>query len=213
MGRHSSKRRPRRGLFALGAVAGAVAGLSTSQGTANAAEKSGVVDWTPLINCESGGRLRVTNPDSSASGLFQIIDSTWSSNGGREFAKRAKDATEEQQFIIANRLFERRGLQPWDASKHCWKGRVKVQPGSVKQTGLHRKPDDVPKAEPKRQDPPAEKPGGKHRRTDHIVKVGDTLSDIAAANDCTWQEIFEANRHVVKNPNLINPGLRLTIPV
>lgn len=207
MGRHR-KRRTRRGLWTFGAVAGAVAGL-TAQGTAHASEKQGVVDWTALLNCESSGDAKATNPDSSASGLFQILDSTWASNGGREFAKRAKDATEEQQFIIANRLFERRGLQPWDASKHCWKGRVKVVDGPAKQTGRHRAPEGTPA--PSKQEPSKPQAPGKHRA--HVVEDGDTLSSIAAENNIDRHALWNANRGAIGNPNMIHPGLRLTIPV
>jgi len=51
--------------------------------------------------------------------------------------------------------------------------------------------------------------------TVYEVKPGDSLSKIAKAhygkaND--WPRIFEANRDVVKDPNMIHPGQRLKIP-
>jgi nucleoid-associated protein YgaU len=51
--------------------------------------------------------------------------------------------------------------------------------------------------------------------TIYEVKPGDSLSKIAKAhygkaND--WPRIFEANRDVVKDPNMIHPGQRLKIP-
>ncbi|MCC8174017.1 MAG: LysM peptidoglycan-binding domain-containing protein [Odoribacter sp.] len=46
------------------------------------------------------------------------------------------------------------------------------------------------------------------------VKSGDNLSKIAKKYPgMTWQRIFEANKHVLKSPDLIRPGQKLTIPV
>ncbi len=50
----------------------------------------------------------------------------------------------------------------------------------------------------------------------HIIKKGDTLSAIAKqfygkAND--YPKIFEANREVIKDPNLIFPGQKIRIPL
>ena len=50
----------------------------------------------------------------------------------------------------------------------------------------------------------------------YIIKKGDTLSAIAKqfygkAND--YPKIFEANREVIKDPNLIFPGQKIRIPL
>lgn len=49
----------------------------------------------------------------------------------------------------------------------------------------------------------------------YVVQKGDSLSKIAKneygnAND--WHKIFEANRDIIKDPDLIYPGQTLTIP-
>lgn len=45
------------------------------------------------------------------------------------------------------------------------------------------------------------------------VKAGDNLSKIAAKYPgMTWQKIFEANKDILKNPDLIHPGQKLKIP-
>ena len=49
----------------------------------------------------------------------------------------------------------------------------------------------------------------------YVVKKGDSLSKIAKheygnAND--WRKIFEANRDIIKDPDLIFPGQTLKIP-
>ena len=47
----------------------------------------------------------------------------------------------------------------------------------------------------------------------YTVKSGDTLSKIASQYGIKWKDIFEANKDQIKNPDLIQPGWRLKIPV
>lgn len=54
----------------------------------------------------------------------------------------------------------------------------------------------------------AEAPGAE----EYTVKKGDTLSKIASRYGITWKDIFEANKDIVKNPDLIQPGWKLKIP-
>jgi len=54
-------------------------------------------------------------------------------------------------------------------------------------------------------------------RTDrtYTVQGGDSLSKIAKkfyGDANSWKRIFEANKDVVKNPDLIQPGWKLRIP-
>ena len=49
----------------------------------------------------------------------------------------------------------------------------------------------------------------------YVVQAGDSLSKIAKkfygkAN--SWNRIFEANKDVIKNPDIIQPGWKLQIP-
>ncbi len=49
----------------------------------------------------------------------------------------------------------------------------------------------------------------------YVVKPGDNLSKIAKAvygDASRWQEIFEANKDTLKDPNLIRVGQELRIP-
>jgi hypothetical protein len=48
--------------------------------------------------------------------------------------------------------------------------------------------------------------------TTYTVKSGDSLSTIAAKYGTSWQKLYEANKNIIKNPNLIYPGQVLTIP-
>lgn len=62
--------------------------------------------------------------------------------------------------------------------------------------------------------PPAEPPKPAPAKT-YVVAKGDSLSKIAQriygdANQ--WRKIYEANRDIIKNPDLIYPGQTLKIP-
>ena len=49
----------------------------------------------------------------------------------------------------------------------------------------------------------------------YIVQSGDSLSKIAKkfyGDANKWKRIFEANKDVVKNPDVIQPGWKLQIP-
>jgi len=49
----------------------------------------------------------------------------------------------------------------------------------------------------------------------YVVKAGDSLSKIAKAeygNANQWKKIYEANKDVIKDPDLIQPGWKLRIP-
>lgn len=52
--------------------------------------------------------------------------------------------------------------------------------------------------------------------TTYVVVDGDSLSKIAKrhyGDAKKWRRIYEANRAVISNPDLIHPGQRLQIPV
>jgi len=48
--------------------------------------------------------------------------------------------------------------------------------------------------------------------TVYTVRSGDTLSGIGQRYGVSWQAIFEANRDVLDDPDLIKPGQELNIP-
>lgn len=201
------------------AVTGAV-GFGLVQGTSYAQ------DWGPIIQCESGGNPRAKNPSSTASGLFQFINGTWRAYGGGEFAPTAKQATVEQQHIVANRAFAAEGYRPWNASKSCWGGKVGSSAPSPRESPRTAAPEreepqrsPAPQRAPVRPRPTAPAPEVvRHAPTEstrtHIVRPGDTLSHIAVAHGVHggWPALYERNRDVVGgNPDLIFPGQRLAL--
>lgn len=45
------------------------------------------------------------------------------------------------------------------------------------------------------------------------IKAGDSLSKIATKYPgVSWQQIFEANKDIIKDPNMIYPGMKIKIP-
>lgn len=50
-----------------------------------------------VMMCESGGNLRAENPSSSASGKWQIIDSTWGGYGGYSRASHAPESVQDER--------------------------------------------------------------------------------------------------------------------
>ena len=136
-GRHRKPNGNHLNQAALLATTGAFAAvpMALTTGTASAAELTPTVEasatdlapsinWGPIIACESGGNAHAQNSGSTASGLFQFVDGSWRAYGGAKFAARAKDATTAQQTQIANIAYQRSGLTPWTASRHCWNGKV-----------------------------------------------------------------------------------------
>lgn len=47
---------------------------------------------------------------------------------------------------------------------------------------------------------------------EYEVKRGDSLSAIGERYGVAWRKIYEANRDVIKDPDLIQPGWKLKIP-
>ena len=72
---------------------------------------------TYIVMCESGG-TNAENPRSTASGYYQILDSTWAAHGGVELSgvSHASAATLAQQSIIAARIWASGGASQWACS-------------------------------------------------------------------------------------------------
>ena len=47
---------------------------------------------------------------------------------------------------------------------------------------------------------------------EYEVQKGDSLSKIGQKHGVSWKEIYEANRDLIKDPDLIHPGWKLKIP-
>ena len=57
----------------------------------------------------------------------------------------------------------------------------------------------------------ADLPEGGQAHT-YTVEAGDNLSKIGAKYGITWKAIYDANRDIISNPDMIHPGQELKIP-
>lgn len=48
--------------------------------------------------------------------------------------------------------------------------------------------------------------------SEYTVVSGDSLSKIASKHGTTWQKIYEINKDVIKNPDMLQLGWKLKIP-
>ncbi|HET9257643.1 MAG TPA: transglycosylase family protein [Pseudonocardiaceae bacterium] len=71
--------------------------------------------WDRVALCESGGNWSANTGNGYYGGL-QFTRSTWSSFGGRTYARTANYATRLQQIAIAERVLR---VQGWDAWPTC----------------------------------------------------------------------------------------------
>lgn len=94
---------------------------------------TGDVVFNAIGRCESwnaklgANDLKAKNPTSSASGEFQIINSTWYEEGlkywGQDFYKKNIWTTDNRE--LAWYIYQKRGTRDWNASKACWGKYVK----------------------------------------------------------------------------------------
>jgi hypothetical protein len=72
-----------------------------------------------IAYCESRLNPKAKNPNSSAKGLLQIIDSTW-----REFGCTGNVYDPDDNFSCGLKIATESGFHHWNASKSCWQGEV-----------------------------------------------------------------------------------------
>ncbi len=68
--------------------------------------------WDRIAQCESSGRWDINTGNGYYGGL-QFNLGTWRSVGGNDFASYPHKASRAEQITVANRLYAKRGLQPW----------------------------------------------------------------------------------------------------
>ncbi|MDN5857072.1 MAG: LysM peptidoglycan-binding domain-containing protein [Pseudonocardia sp.] len=181
------------------AVAGAVVvGTPLAlAGTANAAADS---TWDRLAQCESGGRWNI-NTGNGYSGGLQFSPSTWRAFGGTGAAHNASRA---EQIAVAERVLAVQGWGAWPSCSKKIGASGKAEPRKV-----------VKASAPARTAPKAAAPVAPVSKNgaDYTVVAGDTLSEIAAAQNVPggWQAIFARNTDVLSDPNLLMVGQQLDL--
>ncbi|MEU9252541.1 transglycosylase family protein [Streptomyces sp. NPDC048270] len=227
----SGKGKHRRGskavrIVTLAGVAGvAVAAPLMAAGTASAATAS---EWDKVAQCESGGNWAINTGNGYYGGL-QFSSSTWAGYGGKAYAPQANQASKAQQIAVAEKVLKGQGKGAWP---HCGKGlsnssytgggATEAAPKQEKKTEPKKtqpKKTEPKKTEPKRAEAPttrserSEAPAPKTGNGSYEVKSGDTLGTIADANGVQggWQKLFELNKDIVSDADLIFPGQKLKL--
>ncbi|MEU1181990.1 transglycosylase family protein [Streptomyces sp. NPDC005820] len=223
-------RKTRKTAVLAGAALLAPLGLLAATGNAAAAD-SGV--WDRIAQCESGGNWHINTGNGYYGGL-QFSASTWRAYGGSAYAATADGASREQQIAVATKVQKSQGWGAWPvcSARAGATGSAPSTSGSHSSTSKSStsnssksnsskstsgkstrssKPSSTTKSgssrAPERTTTSTSRGSG---RGDYTVRVGDTLSTIAAAHNTTWQQLYTANRTVIGNdPDLILPGQRL----
>ncbi len=116
-----------------------------------------------------------------------------------EFAPVAHQATREEQIVVAERVLAKQGWNAWPACSR--KTGVRGESATQRDAPASNSGDQVRLAS-------AESTSG-----NYVVKSGDTLGRIAAANNVAggWKALVEKNPALTANPDSLVPGQRITL--
>jgi LysM repeat protein len=184
----------------------AVTGLAILSVPASAVAVEAAPDeaFNLIAECETGGRNvmnYINDATHTASGPWQITNTTWRAYGGTEFAPTAMQATPAQQLVVARRIQAANpSWSDWDESRHCWGPRMPaaMRGEDVTEIDLAGSAPVAPAPVP---EPTVAEPTG---TLTYTVRSGDTLSRIAAATGHTTAEL--AGWNSLANPDVIMPG-------
>jgi len=204
-GRHrkpsATRRRVARVAVSGVALGAPVALLSTPAQAASASQ------WDAVAQCESGGNYAINTGNGFYGGL-QFTLSTWQAFGG---TGNPAAASEAEQIRVAENVLAGQGKGAWPV---CGVGLGAASPSSAPAL---QAPAPVPAAPQQRavEQPapvaaqaPAPQPAPAAVGVTYTVVSGDTMATIAQRNNVQggYQALFERNRDVVENVNLIFPG-------
>ncbi|MFB6812282.1 transglycosylase family protein [Streptomyces sp. NPDC056387] len=215
-------------IVTLAGVAGvAVAAPLMAAGSASAATAS---EWDRVAQCEAGGNWSINTGNGYYGGL-QFSSSTWAAYGGKAYAAQANQASKSQQIAIAEKVLKGQGKGAWPVcgkglSNSSYAGGGAAETTKKVETKTQTQKAQPKKAEPKKEAPKraeaaapttrserAEAPVVKTGNGSYEVKAGDTLGTIAEANGVKggWEKLFELNKDIVSDADLIYPGQMLKL--
>ena len=192
----------------------ALAGVVVGAPIALAAPADAAPNWDALAQCESGGNWSISTGNGYSGGL-QFSSSTWAAYGGTQYSSTASGATREEQIAVAQRVLASQGAGAWPSctAKTGWNngGGSTATRTTTRTTTKKVAPKATPKAAPKAA--PQAAPVTAKNGADYTVQPGDSLSKIAAAQnvDGGWTVIFDRNRDIIRDPDLIFPGQQLDL--
>jgi len=218
-GRHRKPSATRRHVTRA-AVAGIALGAPLAL-TAAPAQAASTAQWDAVAKCESGGNWAINTGNGYYGGL-QFALSTWQGFGGQGNPAAASKA---EQIRIAEKVLAVQGKGAWPVCGVGLGAASPVQAQAAPQAPAVQAPAfQAPAVRAPVQQAPAE-PAHTHPQpvpaapqiaasgATYTVKSGDTMSKIAQANNVQggFMALFERNRDVVENVNLIFPGERLKL--
>jgi LysM repeat protein len=196
---------------------------------ATSSSAASVATWDAVAQCESGGNWHINTGNGYYGGL-QFSQSSWEAAGGLKYAQRADLATKDQQIAVAEKLLALQGPGAWACASAggltAGGPAPDVNPGGSSSSSAGSSSSSSAKTTKKTttaKSTPAKKTGSAgHTATDwrrhgakgsYTVVAGDTLSRIAAGHHVKggWHKLFELNKDVVKDANLIYPGQHLRL--
>jgi resuscitation-promoting factor RpfA len=225
-GKHRRPSKATRALALAGVTGVAVAAPLMAVGNASAATAS---EWDAVAQCESGGNWSINTGNGYYGGL-QFSASTWAAYGGTAYAPTADKATKAQQITIAEKVLAAQGKGAWPVcgtglSSAAYNGSAPTTsskttaPSTTSKSAATRSTDQqAASRSAERTAPSASKTvttptGKKVKKGDGEYKVvkGDTLSLIAEKHHVQggWKKLFELNKDIVEDANLIYPGQQL----
>ncbi|MCX2185092.1 transglycosylase family protein [Streptomyces sp. SKN60] len=224
-GKHRRAAKATRAVALVGVAGVAVAAPLMTAGSASAATSS---EWDAVAQCESGGNWSINTGNGYYGGL-QFSASTWAAYGGTAYAARADQASKSQQIAVAEKVLAGQGKGAWPScgvglSGASYDGgsaeaptsapapkRTAEQPTTRSEQRTAPKPAAPKKTESKKT---VTTPTGKKVKKgdgEYKVVAGDTLSKIAQAHHVKggWEKLFELNKDIVQDADLIYPGQQL----
>ena len=221
-GKHRRPSKATRAAALAGVTGVAIAAPLMAAGNASAATAS---EWDTVAQCESGGNWSINTGNGYYGGL-QFSASTWAAYGGTQYAAQANQASKSQQIAVAEKVLASQGKGAWPVcgtglSSAGYDGGSSSSSSSSSNSGSSNtssRSTEEQSASRSTDRPAAKKTvttptGKKVKKGDGEYKVvkGDTLSSIAEKHKVKggWQKLFQLNKDIVQDADLIYPGQQL----
>ncbi|MCQ9134040.1 transglycosylase family protein [Streptomyces hilarionis] len=225
-GKHRRPSKATRAAALAGVTGVAIAAPLMAAGNASAATAS---EWDAVAQCESGGNWSINTGNGYYGGL-QFSASTWAAYGGTQYAAQANQASKSQQISVAEKVLASQGKGAWPVCGTGLSGASynggsdsSNSSGSSSSSGSSDSGNSTRSTEKQSASRSTDRPaasktvttptGEKVKKGDGEYKVvkGDTLSSIAAKHKVKggWHKLFELNKDIVEDANLIFPGQQL----
>ncbi|MFJ4952900.1 transglycosylase family protein [Streptomyces sp. NPDC088760] len=225
-GKHRRPSKAVRAITLAGVTGAVVAAPLMAAGNASAATSA---EWDKVAQCESGGNWSINTGNGYYGGL-QFSASTWAAYGGTQYAATADKASKAQQIAVAEKVLAAQGKGAWpvcgtglsgtpyngsapSTSSNSGSGTTTTT-RSTEQQAASRSAERPAASASKGQSKTVTTPTGKKVKKgdgEYKVVTGDTLSTIAQKHHVQggWKKLFELNKDIVEDANLIYPGQQL----